>query len=101
MQTCDRRFTGDLFTFRVLTDGGFADALLAVDEFVTEASAIAQKVTVHLAVIPVHDAPQHSISFAGADVTAQTTKRADRRRHLHIPLSRVVTLQSGVREHAC
>src|SRR5262245_50869461 len=101
MQAGHRRFRGDLFAAGRSPHGRLTNALLAVDELVTEAAAITEKVAVNLAVIPVHDAAKHSVSFAGADVAPKAAVNADRGRHLQIPLSRVVTFQRGVREYAC
>src|SRR5215813_13801813 len=77
-----------------------SNALFVVDKFVTEPAPIAEKIAVDVVVISVNDAPQLSVSFGRVDIASQAAVNADRRRHLHVPLPRVVVLQGGVCEHS-
>src|SRR5690606_31652258 len=61
--------------------------VLAVDEAVAEAAAVAQEVVVHRAVEAVLDAPDLAVALAGADVAAGRAGVADARCVLHVPLA--------------
>src|SRR5215813_3152131 len=77
-----------------------SNALFVVDKFVTEPAPIAEKIAVDLVVISVNDAPQLPVSFGRVDIASQAAMNADRRRHLHVPLPRVVVLQGSVCEYS-
>ena len=76
------------------------DPALAIDELVTVAAAVAEKIAVHLAVVTVVDAPQCAIALGRDRVATQAAMHAHRRRRLQVPLARVVPLECLIGENA-
>src|ERR1039458_6178371 len=84
----------------VADDVGLANPAIAVDELVAIAPTVAKEVSIDFSVVSSHDLAQHTVPFSRGCVAAQATVNADRRRHLHIPLSRVMSLQGFVGENS-
>ena len=82
-------------------DERFSDALIAVDEFVAEASAVAEEIAVDLAVVPVVYPPQRTVTFAGDRVAAHAAVDAHRWRGLQIPFAGVMISQGFVGKDTC
>ena len=82
-----------------IADDGLPYPAGAVDELVAEAAAVAQEVPVDLAVIPVADAAERAVAFAGKRVAPEAAEHAHRRRGLEIPLAGGVSLRGLVGEH--
>src|SRR3954452_10269219 len=74
--------------------------LIAVDELVTEPSAVAEKITVHFVVVSVYDPAQRAVALAYAGVAAGGAMHTNRWRHLQVPFSGVMPLQRRIGEHA-
>ena len=93
-----RRF---LLSALIGPDERFANSPLAVDKFVPEATAIAEKIAVNLAVVPVVYAPQQTITLAGNSVAAESAMHAHRWSGLQVPFAGVMFLQGLVGEDSC
>src|SRR5579872_1695491 len=85
----------------VAGDACMADPMLAIYKLIAITPTVAKKISVDIFVVASHDLAQHSIALAWSGVAAQTAVHTDRRRHLHVPLSRVVLLEGFVSEDAC
>ena len=77
-----------------------ANAQAALYKLVAEAAAIAEEVAIHLVVITIHDAAKRAVAFAGSGVATQPAMHTDGRRHLEVPLARVVAFEGGIREYS-
>ena len=60
---------------------------VAIYKFVAESAPVADKISVDLAVETVAYPPQHSITFAGSGIAAETAMRTYRRRGLKVPVA--------------
>src|SRR5262245_54207487 len=77
-----------------------ADTVFCIDKFISEPSAIAEKVTVHFAVVPVADHPQRTIAFTGNGIASNTAVLTDGRRHGQIPLACIMLLECFIGKYA-
>ena len=59
-----------------------SNAFRTVDEIVTEASAVTEKIAVNVAIIAVDNSPELAVAFARRDVAAQAAMYANRGRSL-------------------
>ena len=75
-----------------------ANPFRPVHELVSEAATVAEKISIHVAVVTIDDSPDCSVAFAYGDVAPESTVDADRRRHLQVPLARVMALERLVGE---
>ena len=78
---------------------GGADALRAIDEFVSVTPPVAQEITVDLMVIAVSDPPQRAVALPGNDVAPQAAVHADGGGGLQVPFAREVGLEGLVGKH--
>ena len=76
-----------------------ANPQIALYELVAEPAAVAEEVAVHLVVIAVHHATQRAIPLANGGITTQPAVNADGRRHLEVPLARVMALEGRIRKY--
>ena len=70
-----------------------ANPFRPVHELVSEAATVAEKISIHVAVVTIDDSPNRSVALAYGGVAPQPAVDADRRRHLQVPFPRVVTLE--------
>ena len=90
-----RRF---LLSALIGPDERFTNSLVAIGKFVPVAPAVAEKIAVDLAVVPVVYSPQQTITLAWDGVASHAAVYAHRWSSLQIPFARVMLFQGFVRE---
>ena len=77
-----------------------ANAMVTIDELITEPSSVTEEITVHIAIVTVDDAPHRASMLSDIRVAPEPAMHADRGSKLLIPFAGVVALQCFIREHA-
>ena len=78
-----------------------SDPAGVVDELISEAAPVAEKVTVDFFMISVLNAAQRTVALARQSITACPAMDADGRSSLQVPFAGIVTLERLVGEYAC
>src|SRR3990170_318828 len=84
-----------------VTDDRLSNSIFTVHKLVAKPSAVAKEITVHFTVVPVGNAAQFSITFAGNNVASKTAMLANRRSGSKIPFTGIMFFKRFISKNSC